>query len=53
MTSSMADVDKLKAYESKANFYLVKPTEMNDFLGLVKYVEDIWLKGIPIEIEPV
>lgn len=49
LTSSMADVDKREAYESKANFYMVKPTEMDDFFGLVKYVEDFWLKGLPAE----
>ncbi len=49
LTSSLADMDKRKAYESKANFYMVKPTEMNDFLGLVRYVEDIWLKGFLTE----
>jgi chemotaxis family two-component system response regulator Rcp1 len=46
LTCSNSDFDKITAYEKKANFYIVKPTELSEFFEVVKYVEHIWLTGI-------
>jgi CheY-like chemotaxis protein len=50
LTCSRSDEDKKKAYESKANFYMVKPTDLNEFFEFVKYVEQIWIRKLrPIQ----
>jgi CheY-like chemotaxis protein len=46
LTSSRADTDIQKAYDSKANFYIVKPPDLFGLFDTMKYVEDVWLKGI-------
>lgn len=46
LTCSRSDLDKSKAYESKANFYVVKPADLNEFFEFAKYVQEIWLKGL-------
>ena len=46
LTCSKSDLDKSKAYESKANFYMVKPADLDEFFEFAKYVQDIWLKGL-------
>ena len=46
LTCSRSDEDKMKAYEAKANFYMVKPSDLDEFFEFVKYVEDIWLKKL-------
>jgi CheY-like chemotaxis protein len=51
LTSSLADFDKRKSYEFKANFYMVKPAEVKGFFELAKYVEEIWFKGLPAPVE--
>jgi CheY-like chemotaxis protein len=34
------------AYDSRANFYVQKPQDMDGFLVVARHVEEIWLKGI-------
>ncbi len=34
------------AYDSRANFYIQKPGNLDGFLEAMRHVEDIWLKGI-------
>lgn len=46
LTCSRSDADRLRAYEQKANFYMVKPGDLYEFFELAKYVEDIWLESI-------
>jgi two-component system, chemotaxis family, response regulator Rcp1 len=46
LTCSETDADKHQAYESNANFYMVKPMDVSGFHELVKYVENVWLKGL-------
>jgi CheY-like chemotaxis protein len=46
LTGSKADEDIQRAYEYKANFYIVKPTELDAFFGVMKYVERFWLSRL-------
>jgi two-component system, chemotaxis family, response regulator Rcp1 len=46
LTNSKMDSDVRKAYESKANFYLVKPSDLDELFVAMRYVEDIWLKSV-------
>lgn len=34
------------AYDSRANFYIQKPENLDGFLEALRHVEEIWLKGI-------
>lgn len=43
LTTSEAEVDIAKSYELKANCYLSKPVQLDDFEGLVKSINDFWL----------
>ena len=46
LTNSKLDADVKKAYESKANFYIVKPTDLDELFVAMRYVEDIWLRSV-------
>jgi CheY-like chemotaxis protein len=46
LTCSKSDSDRIKAYESKANFFAVKPSDLEQFFEFIKYLEDYWLKGL-------
>jgi len=43
LTSSMGDKDIKGCYEAHANAYLVKPTDLYSFAGLLSSIEAFWL----------
>jgi CheY-like chemotaxis protein len=43
LTSSQSEQDVNRAYESRANCYVVKPVEMDKFFSVVKAIEEFWL----------
>ncbi len=43
LTTSAAEVDILKAYDLHANCYITKPVDLNDFVEVVRSIEDFWL----------
>ena len=43
LTTSQAEKDVLGAYELHANAYIVKPVDLDQFLGVVRSVEGFWL----------
>jgi chemotaxis family two-component system response regulator Rcp1 len=43
LTTSEAEVDILKTYDLHANCYLTKPVDLEQFISIVKSVEDFWL----------
>ena len=51
LTNSKQEIDVQKAYESRANFYLVKPTDLNELFVAMRYVEDIWLRSVAAEAD--
>jgi CheY-like chemotaxis protein len=46
LTSSQSNRDTEDTYEAKANFYMVKPANLDGFYEVMKYVEDIWLSSL-------
>lgn len=45
LTSSAARQDVLDAYAAQANAYMLKPTDFDDYLALVRLIESYWLRG--------
>jgi CheY-like chemotaxis protein len=43
LTTSTAEEDVLKAYGLHANAYIKKPVDLDEFLHVVRAVEDFWL----------
>ena len=43
LTVSEAEQDILKSYNLHANCYITKPVDLDQFLGVVKAIEDFWL----------
>jgi two-component system, chemotaxis family, response regulator Rcp1 len=43
LTTSEADEDIIKSYELKANCYITKPVDFNDFLKVVSSIDEFWL----------
>jgi chemotaxis family two-component system response regulator Rcp1 len=46
LTTSEAESDILASYELQANAYLSKPVELDAFEGLVRSINDFWLKQV-------
>lgn len=51
LTCLKNDEDIRRAYEGKANFYVVKPMDLDQLLETVRYLEEVWLS--PFRFEPV
>ncbi|MFQ5596865.1 MAG: response regulator [Nitrospiria bacterium] len=43
LTTSKAEEDILKTYDLHANCYVTKPVDLDQFIGVVKNIEDFWL----------
>jgi len=43
MTTSKAEQDIIKSYNLHANCYVTKPIDLDQFIEVVKAVEDFWL----------
>ena len=43
MTTSAAEQDIFESYDLHANCYLTKPVELDEFIGVVRKIEDFWL----------
>jgi len=43
LTVSSDEADILKTYDLHANCYITKPVELDDFIKIVKAIEDFWL----------
>ncbi len=48
LTTSRADEDVLRAYELNANCYITKPVDFQQFLSVVKSIEDFWLTVVKL-----
>ncbi len=46
MTSSKDPKDLEDSYANNANFFIVKPMDMGDYVGIMKYIEDFWIERI-------
>jgi chemotaxis family two-component system response regulator Rcp1 len=42
LTSSSAEQDVVRSYELQANCYITKPVDLEQFISVVKSIEDFW-----------
>jgi two-component system, chemotaxis family, response regulator Rcp1 len=43
LTTSKAEEDVIKSYNLHANCYITKPIDLNQFLNVVRAIEDFWM----------
>ncbi len=48
LTSSEAEQDILQAYELNANAYVSKPVDLEQFIKVIKSIEDFWLEIVKL-----
>ncbi|OHB49422.1 MAG: response regulator [Planctomycetes bacterium GWF2_41_51] len=48
LTTSRADEDILKSYQLHANCYITKPVDFQQFIGVVKTIENFWLTVVTL-----
>ncbi len=48
LTTSDSSIDILKSYELHANSYITKPADMDEFLDVVKSVEQFWFNIVKL-----
>jgi CheY-like chemotaxis protein len=51
LTTSQAEEDILKAYNFYASAYIAKPAGFNQFLGVVRSIEDFWFSTVRLPPE--
>jgi CheY-like chemotaxis protein len=44
LTTSQAELDIIKSYNLHANAFISKPVDLNQFLSVVKGIEDFWVE---------
>ncbi len=49
LTNSRLESDVQRAYEGRANYFLAKPSGVEEFFKALRKVEDIWLGGLYTE----
>ena len=52
MTISQADEDIIKTYNLHANCYIIKPIDLNQFIKVVKSIEDFWFTIVKLPPNP-
>jgi CheY-like chemotaxis protein len=48
ITSSQAEEDILKAYDLQANCYVTKPVDLEQFMKVIRSVEEFWLTVVKL-----
>ena len=48
LTTSQADSDVLKAYDLHANCYITKPVDLEQFLVVIRSIEEFWLSIVKL-----
>jgi two-component system response regulator len=51
LTTSSAEEDVLRAYHLNANCYISKPVDLDQFIKVVKTIEDFWLTIVKLPSE--
>jgi len=51
LTTSQAEEDILRAYNHNANCYIAKPVDFDQFMKVVKSIEDFWLTVVKLPRE--
>lgn len=48
LTSSKSDQDIIETYNMHCNCYIIKPVDVNDFVEIVKSIENFWLSIVKL-----
>ncbi len=48
LTTSKAEEDILKSYNLHANAYVTKPVDFDQFIRVVRSIEDFWLEVVKL-----
>jgi two-component system, chemotaxis family, response regulator Rcp1 len=48
LTTSEAEQDVLGAYDLHANCYIVKPVDLDQFMSVIRVIEDFWLTVVKL-----
>lgn len=48
LTTSSADADILRTYQLNANCYITKPVDLDEFIKVVRSIEDFWLSVVKL-----
>lgn len=51
LTSSQAEQDILRAYDLHANCYVTKPVDLDQFMHVVRTIEDFWFTIVKLPVE--
>ena len=51
LTSSEAEQDIIRAYDSHANCYITKPADFDQFVKVVRSIEDFWFTIVRLPID--
>jgi len=51
LTTSRAEQDVFKSYDLHANCYVTKPVDLDQFMSVVKSIEDFWLTVVTLPRE--
>ena len=51
LTTSQAEQDILKSYDLNANCYISKPVELEQFMTVIKSIENFWLTVVKLPSE--
>lgn len=53
LTTSQAETDIVKSYNLHANSYVVKPVDLEQFIGIIKSIDSFWLTAVTLPPEEV
>jgi len=48
LTTSSAETDISQAYDQHANAYLIKPIDFDEFVRIIKAIEDFWFQAVTL-----
>ncbi len=51
LTTSRAEQDVLRSYELQANCYITKPVDLEQFITVVKSIEDFWFTIVTLPVQ--
>jgi CheY-like chemotaxis protein len=52
LTTSRAEMDIVKSYNLHANCYMVKPVDLDQFIGIIQSIENFWLTAVMLPPPP-
>lgn len=52
LTTSSADEDVLRVYELAGNCYITKPVDFENFINVIRSIEDFWLTVVRLPGQP-